>query len=55
MRTVSCTSSKSCDSLPAALADLEEFDWQAWSSQQDVPDEEQLDDEWDCVSKHIVI
>ena len=52
VRTVSGASSQSCDSLPAALgaADLQEFDWQAWSSQQEVPDDEQLDEQWDCVS-----
>lgn len=47
VRTISGTSNNSCDSLPC---DLEEFDWVAWNSQQDVPANAQLDDEWDSVS-----
>lgn len=55
VRTVSNASTRSCDSLPCDLGsdsqfDLEEFDWAAWSSQREVPQQEELDGQWDCVS-----
>jgi len=50
VRTVSETSIQSNHSNSSLiLRELEEFDWKAWGSQQEVPAEEDMNDDWNQV------